>query len=495
MSPPTPTPPTPTPPSTSGSASSAAPPPQQPPPSEVPLTGFRSALEHTGLPRSVLTYKPRLPSRNWTIFLSLVAGVTYAYTYDRRECERIKAEYIAKVEGKAKEPMKGSFEMPRKVTVLASRWPEDDDLERGVKYFKRYVKPYLVAAAIDYEPLSSPLYGSTTRQIHAQILAKRRQRLGLEPVPISISLLSPEQIEQRELEGGIIIVGRATMKEYLAGLKRGWTGGVGEWKWEDDVEKRLENDGVFQSPQEEELVPAIIDEPPATSEIQAPTPTSTSSSIFSFLSRPRAATPSSLPTTASSSEQQQQSTIPPDLHIPPSPLPPSPPILLLPFTNHMGFLQIPWMLYDFFNERQHVRSGAESALKLIQGETRPLAENVDLEFDKQAEAWYKKSFSKFPQRIQQARKDYLAALEPKIEDARKYANGEREMTDAEKNAGKVVTELELKQERKAKELRWMGNEEGYEIVKPETDPAWSDIFNGWLKVYDDPSNDVPSNLR
>ena len=36
-------------------------------PSKEPLTGFRTSLEHTGIPRSVLTWKPRLPSRNWSI--------------------------------------------------------------------------------------------------------------------------------------------------------------------------------------------------------------------------------------------------------------------------------------------------------------------------------------------------------------------------------------------------------------------------------------------
>jgi hypothetical protein len=32
------------------------------------------------------------------------------------------------------------FAMPRKVTVYAAKWPGDEDHERGMKYFRKYVK-------------------------------------------------------------------------------------------------------------------------------------------------------------------------------------------------------------------------------------------------------------------------------------------------------------------------------------------------------------------
>lgn len=97
-------------------------------------------MEHTGLPRGVLTWKPRLPSRNWLIFWSVVGSVSYLYYDDRRKCRLIKADYISRVERMGQEPMVNALAMPRKVTVWAAKWPEDDDADRGARYFRKYVK-------------------------------------------------------------------------------------------------------------------------------------------------------------------------------------------------------------------------------------------------------------------------------------------------------------------------------------------------------------------
>lgn len=38
------------------------------------------------------------------------------------------------------EPMKGALDAPRKVRVMAGRWPGDDEPDRSLVYFKKYVK-------------------------------------------------------------------------------------------------------------------------------------------------------------------------------------------------------------------------------------------------------------------------------------------------------------------------------------------------------------------
>lgn len=62
------------------------------------------------------------------------------YWDDRRKCSKLKQEYIDKVKYLADEPMSSSLGYPRKVMVYAAKWPEDDDYERGLQYFKRYLK-------------------------------------------------------------------------------------------------------------------------------------------------------------------------------------------------------------------------------------------------------------------------------------------------------------------------------------------------------------------
>jgi len=296
--------------------------------------------------------------------------------------------------------------------------------------------------------------------------------------------LDPKAAEARELEGGVVLVGRASLKEYIEGLRQGWTGGVGEWDWEKDVERKLEADGVFDTPKPEfqpdeiDPIPESIPTPPP---ISPNTPVSALPSGLSFLSRPP---PPQMTPSISNPASPSPPLISSHFHTPPSPLPPQPPILLLPFTNHLGFNQFPYMIYDFFTERYRVQSGADAGLALIEGHTRPFSEG-DREWDRDGEKWYTKSFSQLLDRINTARKDYYSALEPRIESARTLASGARELSVAEKKSSKPpLTETDLRAERQKRELRWFGNEDGYEIVRKETEVAWDESFDGWLRVFE-----------
>ncbi len=107
---------------------------------QEPLTGFRAALEHTGLPRGVLTYKPKLPSRKWRIFWGVLGTVSYLYWNDRKQCEEIKKRTIERVKYRAEEPLNGSLDLVRKVKVLGAKWCGDEDEDRALRYFRKYVK-------------------------------------------------------------------------------------------------------------------------------------------------------------------------------------------------------------------------------------------------------------------------------------------------------------------------------------------------------------------
>lgn len=172
----------------------------------------------------------------------------------------------------------------------------------------------------------------------------------------------------------------------------------------------------------------------------------------------------------------------------------------------MGFKAFPYFIYQFFTERHRVQAGADAALTLINGDTRPLqgpTESVDpgsahvdeqtgklvrqggdLDFDLEGESFTRPSFKKFPSQIQQTRKDYYEALKPRVQSILDLRNGTREMTEAETSGKtKVETLDELKDERLKKEMRWCGGEDGYEIVKPEQGVVWDEKWDGWLRVF------------
>lgn len=369
-------------------------------------------------------------------------------------------------------------------------------------------QPILVAAAVDYEMITGRRHGDLAERIANEVKQRRRLDAGIDPPPVTAINLPNSSLEakrQRELEGGIVIVGRSTFKEFMAGLKRGWTEGLEKVDKEEQLARTLESDGHFDEP---EIVPASLgfgdDEPIPTPSKLAP------SQPFSPFAPPllKKAAPASTP---------DASLIPSTLNIPPHTLPPQPPILLVSFLNHIGLTYIPHMIWDFFNERHRVKAGAEDAYRLIVGETRPIlgpteqvsafvggddtyAEptpgqayqtdsqvSTDLDFDKDKEAYYKKSLVRsFLSDIEKARQEYYSALPKKLETARALARGDREPTKDEKNYP-PPTEVELRAERMKKELRWRSDEKGWKIVRPESPVVWDERFRDVLYVFVTPS--------
>lgn len=106
---------------------------------EPRLSGVKAALRYTGIPPSWLDKRPSLPSRNWLIFLGVTSSIAGWYIYDRRQCTKIRQEYVDKVKHLSEVPLH-SLDYPRKVTVYGSKWPGDEESDRSLRYFRKYVK-------------------------------------------------------------------------------------------------------------------------------------------------------------------------------------------------------------------------------------------------------------------------------------------------------------------------------------------------------------------
>lgn len=127
------------------SAEKVVPPPKQ--------SGIRTVLRYTGIPPSWLDKRPKLPSRNWLIFLSATSGVFGLYYYDRRQCRLIREEYVDKVKHLSELPA-DPFEIPRRVTVYGAKWPGDEDYDQALRHFRRYVKVFLNLESLSMSFLS-----------------------------------------------------------------------------------------------------------------------------------------------------------------------------------------------------------------------------------------------------------------------------------------------------------------------------------------------------
>nr|ASF90220.1 hypothetical protein SPAR02693 [Bartheletia paradoxa] len=452
-----------------------------------------AVLEFVGIPRSVLLWRPSLPSRNWCIFFGVTGTLGYLYYDDRKQARELMQSYKDRVSWMAEQSM-GVHDLPRKVVVYAARWPEDED-ERGAKEFRRYVKPILNAAAVDHVYIPTTRYGALSRLIATEARTNRRVSAGLVQPPVSpvTGLPRDPAVEAaRGLEGGIILVGRATLKEYMAGLKEGWTSEVTEKEIERDeiLASILADDGKFDEFDNKnsdtesinvdaaEPLPTISKLPSSFAPSQPP-PQARSWSPWG--AAPAAPVAPVVPST-------------PTLLPPPSMIPAQPPLAFLPFINYLGFLQIPQMLVDFFSETAHVRAGGEVALAVLLGPTRPYSPSEDGAFDRQSESYYKKSYLNLPTVHEKARTAFYAALPERLLKARQLARGEREASKNEE-ANPRKTEMELREERLVKERRWRDEREGWEIVKPDEEVKWDETLEGALRVFEMPGKEAGEEER
>jgi import inner membrane translocase subunit TIM54 len=136
------------------------------PPISSKLAGVRTVLQYSGIPVGWLNKRPKLPSRNWLIFLSVTSTVTGYYIYDRRECKRIRQHYIDLVKDQSEETVR-ALESPRRITVYGSKWPGDDDYDQAMRYFRKYVKVSLL--------LTSPFYYGTHVYVFVRAIAHSRR--------------------------------------------------------------------------------------------------------------------------------------------------------------------------------------------------------------------------------------------------------------------------------------------------------------------------------
>jgi len=124
---------------TTSSTGTASVPPAPASVTPVKTSGVRTILRYTGIPPSWIDKRPKLPSRNWLIFLSVTSSALGLYLYDRQQCKKIRQEYVDKVKHLAEIPV-DPFDKPRRVTVYGAKWPGDEDFDQGLRYFRKYVK-------------------------------------------------------------------------------------------------------------------------------------------------------------------------------------------------------------------------------------------------------------------------------------------------------------------------------------------------------------------
>ncbi|OCT51850.1 Mitochondrial import inner membrane translocase subunit tim54 [Cladophialophora carrionii] len=315
----------------------------KPPPKQNPV--FRMM----GMPN----FRLRLPSRNWMIFLTIVGSWTAAVVYDKREKKKAQKKWCDLVAHVAQEPLPVN-QMPRKLTVFISA-PPGDGIRPSRQYFKEYVKPVLVAAAMDYDVIEGRKEGDVRYGTAEQIRRLRRKRgeKGADAIEPEMDAEAAIDMVREKMhilpESGVrgdLVLGRHTWKEYIRGLHEGWLGPITE-----------------PAPPLSEVEASPI-HPPTKARTDDPSPTTETSDI---------AQPESEKTPEEETKaEEKKKPYPPPSYLPidkyssatlsvntPSIFEPSQPI----HQQHLlGFLKTPQRIYNFLTRRHLAdRIGRETA--------------------------------------------------------------------------------------------------------------------------------------
>jgi len=179
-------------------------------------------------------FRFRLPSRNWSIFFTVVGTWYGAYWYDRREKARILSKWCDRVAHLAEKPLP-PHKMARSVTIVLAAPPADGLLEAR-EHFHEYVKPVLVAGGMDWDAIEGRREGDVRAMVAERVRRWRMERGEVgEEVERDEDEMKKDMIkaareamgitsENLDIPGGDVVIGRHTWKEYVRGLHEGWLG-------------------------------------------------------------------------------------------------------------------------------------------------------------------------------------------------------------------------------------------------------------------------------
>lgn len=154
-----------------------------------------------------------------------------AVYYDRYQKKRIQQKWCDLVRPIAEETLPPNT-MRRKITIYLEA-PPGDGMRSAREHFYEYVKPILVAGAMDWDVVEGRREGDIRYGTAERIRRKRRTIEGAgmpdddeetQKVLVVEQSRTAAGIVEESGAGGDLLIGRHTWKEYIRGLHEGWLG-------------------------------------------------------------------------------------------------------------------------------------------------------------------------------------------------------------------------------------------------------------------------------
>lgn len=304
------------------------------------------------------------------IFLTITGSWTAAVVYDRREKKRIQQKWTKVVEHIAKEPM-NERQMPRKLTIYLSA-PPADGLVAARDHFNEYVKPILVAAALDWDAVEGRREGDVRAGL-AERIRRLRWKRG-ESVKEEPEIDIKDIIEESRSRAGVpewdglagdIVVGRHTWKEYVRGLHEGWLGpldpppSVNLYESAPSAPDTPPAASVATS--EKSTVSTATDDTTPTTVHETPAPSDTDKTKEEITKPKKKKQIPPFITTAEYSQAQLPPTCPPAIG----------PSTTIALPHLLGFFNFPIRMYRFLNRRKVADDAGRQTVAAVLGAYRP----------------------------------------------------------------------------------------------------------------------------
>lgn len=316
------------------------------------------------------------------IFLSITGSFAAAVAYDKYQTKRIRQKWCDLVSPLAEETLPPSV-LPRRITVYIEAQPADG-LRNAREHFHEYIKPTLVAAAMDWDVVEGRREGDV-RYGTAERIRRFRRRRGEAVAADEEKSDSKTVVEdlresigtQRQGPPGDLVVGRHAWKEYVRGLHEGWLGPVSKPVPVTADLAGLLPESAVQTPSTPTMTPdstgdaAVV----AATEIAASQSTVTDD-----------ASPAAQPTTPEPEEKKEEDKpkklSKPDPYIstsayPSAQLPSSipqelAPTTVIPVPHILGFWNFPIRIYRFLNRRHLADDIGRRTAALVLASSRPV---------------------------------------------------------------------------------------------------------------------------
>ena len=240
-------------------------------------------------------------------------------------------------------------QLPRKFTIYLSA-PPGDGLRSAREYFTEYVKPVLVAAAIEWDVVEGRREGDVRAGL-AERVRKIRRKNGekgaagseeAEEEDLIEGIRQKTGIRPSDELGGDLVIGRNTWKEYVRGLQEGWL-------------------GPLEPPPDPPPLPASVDIIASTASSEDTMSDPNAASDAGNANDDASPTSATTEPPAPAAEPPKKAITPTPPYISPPDYPSSPlaptiprtltPAVSLPFPHILGFLNTPIRMYRFLTQR------------------------------------------------------------------------------------------------------------------------------------------------